>query len=173
VDSAPPQPAELGPPFASAETSERPPRFVLDAPLTPGAEASIPAFEVLWKDADGELAGLEREEFAQTLRAVGAKYNYGLPPTTNASPAQVEAFYRALQLRDLALAQACALGRDAAWQQFLARFREPLTQAAVAITGSASLGRDLADSLYSELFGLTERTESAVRRSPPTPAAAR
>ena len=35
-------------------------------------------------------------------------------------------------------------------------YRAPLTQAAIAITGSATLGHDLADSLYSELYGLRQ-----------------
>lgn len=74
------------------------------------------------------------------------------------------AFWRALQLQDLAIAHACALGREAAWQQLLARFREPVTQAAIAVTGSAAEGRDLADSLWAELFGLTVRGER--RQSP-------
>jgi RNA polymerase sigma-70 factor (ECF subfamily) len=43
-------------------------------------------------------------------------------------------------------------------------YRAPLTRAAIAITGSATRGHDLADSLYSELFGLTER--DGERRSP-------
>jgi RNA polymerase sigma-70 factor (ECF subfamily) len=67
-------------------------------------------------------------------------------------------------LQDLALAHACALGRDTAWQQFVARFREPLTQSAISITGSVVMGHELADSLYAELFGLTERGDQ--RRSP-------
>ena len=74
------------------------------------------------------------------------------------------AFLQSLQLRDFALATACALGRDAAWQQFIARYKEPLTQAAIGIAGSATLGHELADSLYSEMFGLTER--DGERRSP-------
>jgi len=127
-------------------------------------ETSLPAFEELWRQAECDRVGLERSEWAQALCAVGAKYNHGLAPGVHASRTQVETFYRALQLHELALAYACALGRDAAWQEFLKRFREPLTQAAIAITGSASLGRDLADSLYSELFGLTER--DGQRRSP-------
>jgi RNA polymerase sigma-70 factor (ECF subfamily) len=127
-------------------------------------ETSLPAFEELWSQAECDRVGLERSEWARALYAVGAKYNHGLAPGVSASLAQVEAFYRALQLRELALTHACALGRDAAWQEFIKRFREPLTQAAIAITSSASLGRDLADSLYSELFGLTER--DGQRRSP-------
>jgi RNA polymerase sigma-70 factor (ECF subfamily) len=64
----------------------------------------------------------------------------------------------------LALAYACALGREVAWQRFLILYRTPLTEAAIAITGSATLGHDLADSLHSQLFGLTER--EGQRRSP-------
>jgi RNA polymerase sigma-70 factor (ECF subfamily) len=107
---------------------------------------------------------LTAAELAQALAAIGVKHNFGLPPGSSAAPAQQEKFLRALQLPDLALAQACALGREPAWQQFLTRFRAPLRQAAIAITGSSSLGEDLADSLYAELFGLSER--SGERRSP-------
>jgi RNA polymerase sigma-70 factor (ECF subfamily) len=107
---------------------------------------------------------LTAAELAQALAAIGVKHNFGLPPGSAAVPAQQEKFLRAIQLPDLALAQACALGREPAWQQFLTRFRAPLRQAAIAITGSSSLGEDLADSLYAELFGLSER--AGERRSP-------
>jgi RNA polymerase sigma-70 factor (ECF subfamily) len=111
----------------------------------------------------GEL-NLTAEEFVLVLTSVGTKHNFGLPPEGQSTAAQQEKFLRALQLADLALARACALGREAAWQQFLARFRWPLRQAAIAVTGSSSLGEDLADSLYAELFGLNER--DGQRRSP-------
>ena len=133
-------------------------------PASAKIEISATLLDALWSEAEAGSLELSREEFAQKLMAVGAKYNCGLPPAQRASPSQTEAFYHALQLRELALAHACALGREAAWEQFLQRFRAPLTQAAVAITGSSSLGQDLADSLYSELFGLTER--DGQRRSP-------
>jgi len=107
---------------------------------------------------------LTAAELTRALAAIGAKHNFGLPPGSSAPSAQQEKFFRTLQLADLALAQACALGREPAWQQFLARFRAPLRQAAIAITGSSSLGEDLADSLYAELFGLSER--DGERRSP-------
>jgi RNA polymerase sigma-70 factor, ECF subfamily len=81
-----------------------------------------------------------------------------------ATRSQIVAFWRALQLAELALAQACALGRDIAWQRFLACYREPLTQAAIGIAGSVALGRELADSLYPEIFGLSER--NGQRQSP-------
>ena len=107
---------------------------------------------------------LTAAELAHALAAIGARHNFGLPPGLPATPAQQEKFFRALQLPDLALTQACALGREPAWQQFLTRFRTPLRQAAIAITGSSSLGEELADSLYAELFGLSER--AGQRRSP-------
>ncbi len=54
------------------------------------------------------------------------------------------------------MAHACALGREPAWERFLALYRSALVRAAQSITGSASLGEELADSLYAELYGLRE-----------------
>ncbi len=70
---------------------------------------------------------------------------------------QQEQFFRRLKITDLVLAQACAMGNELAWERFLALYRQPLRRAAIAITGSASLGSDLADQLYAELYGLTMR----------------
>jgi RNA polymerase sigma-70 factor, ECF subfamily len=108
--------------------------------------------------------GLTLDEFSANLQSVGMKFNYGLPAAVKADAAQKMAFFRSLRLEDLALATACALGREMAWQRFLNLYRAGLTQAAVAITGSATLGHDLADSLYSELYGL--RAVDGERRSP-------
>ncbi len=104
-----------------------------------------------------EALGLALTAFAAALGAAGRKNNFGLPADAVADPAQRQAFYRALHVREVALARACALGCETAWTQFVAEFRGPLLRAAIAITRSSSLGEELADSLYSELFGLTER----------------
>jgi len=149
--------------------SSQPGEMALTLPATAATAASasgIPAAlaQELWVTADGDSCGLTCEELAAALAAISVKHNYNQPPGTHADAAQRAAFYRALRLPDLALARACALGRDQAWERFLALYRAPLTQAAIAITGSATLGHDLADSLYGELFGLTER--SGERRSP-------
>ena len=90
--------------------------------------------------------------------------NHGLPPTDLPDSAQKAAFFHSLHLPELALAHACALGREVAWQRFLRLYRASLTQAAIAIIGSATLGRDLAESLYAELYGL--RQVDGVRQSP-------
>jgi RNA polymerase sigma-70 factor, ECF subfamily len=117
-----------------------------------------------WHASDATSVGLAKDELARVLLGIGIKYNYGMAPGVSATKAHIVAFWRSLQLQDLALAHACALGRDAAWQLFMVRYKEPLTQAAIGITGSAALGHELADSLYSAMFGLTER--DGERRSP-------
>lgn len=126
-------------------------------PATSSLDLSGPLLDGLWQAAEAGSVGLSKPEWAQALQAVGTKYNYGLPPGARATPAQAGDFLHSLRLAELALAHACALGRDVAWQLFLARYRDPLTKAAIAITGSASMGEELADSLYSEMFGLKER----------------
>lgn len=67
-----------------------------------------------------------------------------------------------LHLEDLALACACAAGDDEAWEYFVREHRPLLYRAADAIdpTGGA---RDLADSLYADLFGM--RHEGTERQS--------
>src|SRR5260370_4299558 len=117
-----------------------------------------------WREAEADSVGLGKDELATVLLTVGDKYKDGQHAGTDASRHQIGGFWRSLQLRDLALAHACALGRELAWQQFMTRYRDILTQAAISITSSAALGCELADSLYGDLFGLTERGEQ--RRSP-------
>ena len=75
---------------------------------------------------------------------------------------QLERHFASLRLDELALACACAEGREAAWEHFVREYRPVLYRAASAIDASGG-ARDLADALYAELFGLTER--DGARRS--------
>jgi RNA polymerase sigma-70 factor (ECF subfamily) len=156
-------------------TSSQPGDLVLSLPSAPqstlaGGEIPVlsgPPLELLqelWLTAEAEPCGLSQEEFGIALATVGAKFNHGFPPGTHSDSAQRATFFRSLRLSELALAHACALGYETAWQRFLNLYRAPLTQAAIAITGSATLGHDLADSLYSELYGL--RLVDGKRNSP-------
>jgi RNA polymerase sigma-70 factor, ECF subfamily len=63
----------------------------------------------------------------------------------------------ALRIDELVLARGCAAGNDAAWEQFLTRFREKMYGAAYSIAKQDSVARELADSLYANLYGMTER----------------
>jgi RNA polymerase sigma-70 factor, ECF subfamily len=67
----------------------------------------------------------------------------------------LESYLETLHVSDLALACACAAGNVAAWDYFVAQFRPELYRAARAIAGESN-GRELADSLYAELYGLRE-----------------
>jgi RNA polymerase sigma-70 factor (ECF subfamily) len=130
---------------------------------TPGAlDGSL--VEELWQECDGASLGLERVEFREILQQAGASQNFGLAEGANASRQQQAGYLRVLKLNELMLAQACAAGKDRAWERFVATYRQPLMRAAIAITGSETLGRDLADQLYAELYGLTEK--AGERRCP-------
>jgi RNA polymerase sigma-70 factor (ECF subfamily) len=157
VDLASSKPAELTLPSAQPSAANPP-----AALLIPGLPLSL-AHE-LWRTAEAESCGLSLEEFCAVLAGVGTKVNHGLPSGMIPDPSQMAVFFRSLHLPELALAHACALGREVAWEIFLGRYRASLVQMAISITGSAMLGQDLADSLYAELYGL--RVTEGERRSP-------
>jgi RNA polymerase sigma-70 factor len=66
------------------------------------------------------------------------------------------AYLESLNLPDLALACACGAGNSRAWEEFVSRYRAELYRAGRAIAGDSG-GRELADSLYAELYGLESR----------------
>lgn len=118
----------------------------------------------LWRASNAAGWGLEREEFDRFVSEAGIAQNFGLDSEVAATPRQQVEFFRGLRLDDLVLARACAAGNDRAWEQFISLHQKPLIRAAIAITGSETLGRDLADQLYAELFGLS--TRDGERRCP-------
>jgi RNA polymerase sigma-70 factor (ECF subfamily) len=99
-----------------------------------------------------EKIGLARESFAAILCDVAVKY---LPAATSHQEART--FLLTLRVEELALARACAAGNNSAWEVFLTRYREKLYQAALRIAREDSAARDLADSLYAELYGTSTR----------------
>jgi RNA polymerase sigma-70 factor (ECF subfamily) len=113
--------------------------------------------EELWRASDAATWGLTQDEFNQILLEVGTAWNFGLAEGVAATQPQQAAFYRILCLPDLVLARACAAGNEHAWEHFFTLYRQPLVRAAIAITGNETLGRDLADQLYAELYGLPAR----------------
>jgi RNA polymerase sigma-70 factor (ECF subfamily) len=118
----------------------------------------------LWRTCNASKWGLGREAFDRILLAAGVAQNFGLAAGLSASEEQQVAFLRGIKLDDLMLARACAAGDERAWEHFLALYSQPLTRAAIAISGSETVGRDLADAFYAELYGLSER--DGARRCP-------
>lgn len=122
------------------------------------AEANVLTLRVLFEKSGGERYGLTLQAFGVVLEQVAVKY------VPQASQQQKLEFWRDLKLEELALARACAAGHDAAWQAFLTRFREKLYDIARGITKEDSSARDLADSLYADLYGTSEKDGRRVSR---------
>jgi RNA polymerase sigma-70 factor (ECF subfamily) len=101
---------------------------------------------------DCEKIGLSREALTEILCEIGAKQ---APPS--ASDSEVRTFFLSLRIDELALARACAAGSDPAWVVFMARYREKLYLSALRIAREDSAARDLADTLYADLYGTTTR----------------
>lgn len=106
----------------------------------------------LHAEAGAARWGISSEEFAQALYRSASRRFAGQPPGSDALAAYLEK----LHLPDLALACALRKGSAPAWEEFVARYRPVLYAAARTIVGSAgeARARELADSLYAELYGL-------------------
>ncbi|HUC30093.1 MAG TPA: sigma-70 family RNA polymerase sigma factor [Candidatus Acidoferrum sp.] len=99
-----------------------------------------------------EKLGLARDSFAAILLQIGAKQS-----AEATSESEVRTFFLTLRVDELALARACAAGHNAAWEIFLTRYREKLYQSALRIAREDSAARELADSLYADLYGTSTR----------------
>jgi RNA polymerase sigma factor (sigma-70 family) len=117
-----------------------------------------------WLYAQSSAArwGVPHRDFAAALHRSAAHHFCGAPPTGDA----LEAFLRGLHLEDLAMACALRAGSEQAWEEFVDRYRPVLYAAARAIVSPAgeTCARDLADSLYADLYGL-KATAADERRS--------
>ena len=111
----------------------------------------------LWVDCGEERFGFTYRQFEALLLEVAVSSNWGVGDAETASGAQQLAFLHSLRAADLVLARACAKGNESAWELFLIQYREMLYGAAYAITRDDVIGRELADSLYAELFGIEAR----------------
>ncbi len=122
-----------------------------------GGQAAVP-IEDLCQRAGAERYGISLGEFGAILRQVASRY--GRPAfnsrRTSLTDSEVADFWLERQrfLPDLALATGCARGSNAAWEEFIARFRPQLHRTALALTHEESSARELAESVYSELYGL-------------------
>jgi RNA polymerase sigma-70 factor, ECF subfamily len=106
----------------------------------------------LYVTAKADRWSLAPSEFRGALEASAARSFAGRTST----PADIARYLTALHLEDLALAWACAAGSDAAWDHVVREYRPVLYRSADALdaTGAA---RELADSLYADLFGLRDK----------------
>ena len=108
--------------------------------------------ERLHLKARADRWSLPIDAFAAALESSARKAFASEPADTR----QLERYLESLHVEDLALACACAQGSEPAWEHFIREHRPVLYRAADAIDPSGG-SRDLADSLYGELFGLDVR----------------
>jgi RNA polymerase sigma-70 factor, ECF subfamily len=95
--------------------------------------------------------GLSENDFELILASVAAKYCADL------SEQECRAVLEGLRHEELALARGCVNGNDKAWEVFLNRYRASLYSSAYTVARNDAAARELADSLYAELYGLEER----------------
>ncbi|MGH9649574.1 MAG: sigma-70 family RNA polymerase sigma factor [Terriglobales bacterium] len=113
----------------------------------------------LFVKSQAEEYGLPAGEFLRILAEVGARY---LPP--DAGQKAATELYQSLHVEELALARACAAGSEKAWEIFLTRYREKLYDTALSIAREDSSARELADSLYADLYASTTREGQRVSK---------
>ena len=146
-------------PFAAANSGQ-----AERAPAEPRADFQFPAsladaVERCWRKAAAPSEwNLSRAQFEAALaRSVAHRFS---DATTQPAAGAIQSYLETLHHADLALACACSSGSEAAWEFFVAQFRQELYRAARAIAGGANAGdadaRELADSLYADLYGLRE-----------------
>ena len=108
----------------------------------------------LYRQSDAERWRVPVDRFARVLESSAERAFAAGPSEPDGPPArEIERYLSALHLDDLALATACAAGDEQAWEHFVLEQRPLLYRAADALEPNGG-ARDLADSLYADLFGL-------------------
>jgi RNA polymerase sigma-70 factor, ECF subfamily len=116
------------------------------------------AIRDLFDKSGAHKFGLEYDEFEAVLHQVSCKY----VPAANEQ--QKIRFWRELKLEELVLSRGCANGQEYAWEVFLTRYREKLYDIARGVTKEDASARELADSIYGDLYGTSERDGHRVSR---------
>jgi RNA polymerase sigma-70 factor (ECF subfamily) len=101
--------------------------------------------------------GMTREVLGTILCEIGIKHG-------GTSESEIRTFILSLRVDELALARACAAGNNSAWEVFLTRYREKLHLCALRVAREDSAARDLADSLYADLYGTNSREGQRVSK---------
>jgi RNA polymerase sigma-70 factor, ECF subfamily len=112
----------------------------------------------LHSKSGSEKLGLTLEAFTVILCEIGEKHG------PSASAHELRTLLLTLRIDELALARACAAGHNSAWEIFLTRFREKLYQSALRIAREDSAARELADTLYADLYGTNLRDGQRVSK---------
>jgi RNA polymerase sigma-70 factor (ECF subfamily) len=119
------------------------------------ARFDIPSLAELYARSGAEAYGLSCDQFKDVLHRILSRTE----DIASCADSEIANFLSGLRLEELAVAHGCAAGNQHAWDVFLTRYRESIYQSARVVTRNESTGRELADSLYAELYGLGEGEE--------------
>jgi RNA polymerase sigma-70 factor, ECF subfamily len=127
-------------------------------PTAPAGKSPLPrlgdaverAIERLYGRAGAQAYGITRDRFQEIVGAVVSRYAAG------SSEAEQLEIVGKLWVEELTLARACSAGNEVAWAAFIARFRAPLYATALRLTRDETGGRELADELNADLYGIPE-----------------
>lgn len=123
----------------------------------------VPLLEQWCLQAGTERWGISTERFtAELARCAEAKFRVGMP-----SAGELQTYLSTLHLEDLALACACANGVAEAWEHFVHTYRNYLRVCAGAMlkrSASSPEAQELADSLFAELYGISEGKRGSLLR---------
>jgi RNA polymerase sigma-70 factor, ECF subfamily len=126
-------------------------------PASPPAPAGFNS-ATYYSRAGAARWNLSQQRFAEALDKSALRRFPDGPPKSE----DLARYFDSLHLEDLALACACADGNENAWSEFVNTHSQTLYAAANAIIGRSSdaAARELADSLYAELYGIGRGTNS-------------
>ena len=116
------------------------------------APAVSKAIERLYPGSGAPRFSVSLAQFLQFVTAVVTKY-----AADGAESDQLQLLEK-LRIEELVLARACSAGNEAAWDVFLTKFRASLYETAYRIAGNDATGREIADELYAELYGVPNST---------------
>lgn len=127
-------------------------------PANKASQAVSDALRELFDQSGGARFGFTLSSFEALLEQIAGKY------VPDGDAQRKFRLWRELKLEELALARGCAAGHETAWEEFLVRFREKLYDIARGITKDDASARELADSIYADLYGMSERDGERVSR---------
>ena len=131
----------------SIASEARTPDVPLPGPPALGVAVSK-AISARYPDSGASRYGISPEQFLQFVTAVVTKYAADSPGSDQLH------LLEKLRIEELILARACSAGNDDAWTDFLTRFRASLYESAYRIAGNDATGREIADELYADLYGI-------------------
>ena len=111
-----------------------------------------------YDESSAERYGITPESFHNIVAAVVFRY------ASEAGEQEQLDVVATLHVEELALARACSAGNETAWEVFLTRFRVPLYESAYRIAKDETTGRELADGLYADLYGMPNREGHRISR---------